>query len=78
MSLIQSLTVKEDYLLDVLLDNGSRIVLNLKNRLGTVRFGLLADRDFFGKATVTADGRFIRWDDRLEISVNELFQLAQK
>jgi hypothetical protein len=76
VSQIKSITLKADYRLEALLDNGSSITLNLKPRLGTVRFGLLADPEFFSRATT--DGSFIRWGDRVEISVNELFQLAQK
>jgi len=76
MSLIQSIAIKDDYRLEALLDNGSSITLNLKSRLGTVRFGLLADPTFF--ATAKTDGCFIRWGSMVEISVSELFQLAQK
>jgi hypothetical protein len=76
MSHIQSVAVKEDYKLEALLDNGSSIILNMKPRLGTVRFGMLADPAVF--AATTTDGRFIHWGNLVEISLNELFQLAQK
>ena len=76
MSRIQSISTKEEYQVEVLLDNGSSIILSLKSRLGTIRFGPLADPELFARATT--DGSFIRWDDKLEISVSELFQLAQK
>jgi hypothetical protein len=76
MSLIQNITVKDDYKLEVLLQNGSSITLNLKPRLDTLRFGQLADPAFFAQATT--DGSFIRWGTRVEISASELFQLAQK
>lgn len=76
MSLIQSIAIKDDYRLEVLLDNGSSITLSLKSRLGTVRFGILTDPLFF--ATAKNDGCFIRWGRLVEISVSELFQLAQK
>lgn len=76
MSRIQSLSVQDEYKLEVLLDNGSSITLNLKNRLGTVRFGVLADPAVF--ATATTDGSFICWDNLVEISLSELFQLARK
>jgi hypothetical protein len=76
MSLIQNITVKDDYKLEVLLQNGSSITLNLKPRLDTLRFGQLADPAFFAQATT--DGSFIRWGPRVEISASELFQLAQK
>jgi hypothetical protein len=67
---------REAYRLEVLLDNGSMLVLNLESRLRTIRFGLLSDRALFEQATT--DGSFIRWGNRLEISVNEIFELAQK
>ena len=76
MSRIRSIAVKEDYRLEALLDNGSSITLNFKSRLGTVRFGMLADPVLF--AAATTDGYFVRWGNLVEISVSELFQLAQK
>lgn len=67
---------REDYLLEVVLDTGSRVLLNMKGRLGTVRFEMLADRAFFKKAAT--NGSFVLWEDKIEISVSEVFQLAQK
>lgn len=75
MSRIQSIAIKEGYKVEVLLDNESSVTLSLKNRLGTVRFGRLADPEVFRKATT--DGSFICWDN-IEISLSELFYLAQK
>jgi hypothetical protein len=43
LSRIQNIAIKADYQLEALLDNGSSITLNLKPRLGTIRFALLAD-----------------------------------
>ncbi len=62
--------------MEVELDNGSTIILNFSNRLHTVRFGMLADMDFFRRAVT--DGDFVRWDNKIEISAREVFQLAQK
>ena len=76
MNLIKKVLPLQDYRLEVMLDNGSSITLNLAGRLSNVRFSLLADQDFFGR--VTTDGKYIRWEDKIEISVNEVFQLAQK
>ena len=76
MSKITGLVPQENYRLEVLLDNGSSVILNLESRLETIRFGMLADRELFQRAVT--DGNFIRWDNKVEISVNELFQLAQK
>lgn len=76
MSKITGLVPQDDYRIEVILDNGSSVTLNLESRLQTVRFGILADKEFFKRAVT--DGSYIRWDGEVEISVNELFQLAQK
>ena len=62
--------------LEVGLTNGSSITLDFTGRLGTVRFGLLADPVFFRRAET--DGTIVRWDNKIEISAGELFQLVQK
>ncbi|AET70826.1 Protein of unknown function (DUF2442) [Desulfosporosinus orientis DSM 765] len=76
MSRIKSVVPKGDYRLEVQLDNGSSVTLNLESRLQTVRFGMLSDKQFF--KTATTDGICIRWDNKIEISINEVFQLVQK
>ena len=76
MSRIKSVVPKEDYRLEVLLDNGSCVTLNLESRLQTVRFGMLSDKQFFKR--VTTDGICIRWENKIEISLSEVFHLAQK
>ena len=76
MSRIISVTPLEGYCLEVMLENGSGIILNLEPRLHTVRFGILADIAFFNKAAT--DGVCITWEGKIEISLSELFQLAQR
>lgn len=76
MSKITGLVPQEDYRLEVLLDNGSGVTLNLESRIHTVRFGILEDKELFKRAVT--DGSYIRWDNKVEISVTEVFQLAQK
>lgn len=76
MSRIVSVIPKEDYCLEIVLDNGSSVNLSLKSRLGTIRFGILADETFFQKAVT--DGYCISWEGKVEISLSEVFQLAQK
>ena len=76
MSNIIEVRTKENYCLEVRMENGSSVVLNLESRLQTVRFGVLADRELFSRAVT--DGTYIRWDKKVEISVDEVFQLAQK
>ncbi len=76
MARIIRATPRENYCLEVMLDTGSSIVLSFKNRLETIRFGMLADQEFFKK--VTTDGICISWEDKIEISLSEVFQLAQR
>lgn len=76
MSHIKGVVPKDDYRLEVLLDNGSSVMLNLESRLQTVRFGMLSDKQFFKRATT--DGICIHWDNKVEISLSEVFHLAQK
>lgn len=76
MSQIKNVVPHEGYKLELFLDNGSSVTLNMESRLQTVRFGMLADKEFFRQ--VTTDGKYIRWDDKIEMSVNEAFQLAHK
>jgi hypothetical protein len=73
---IAKVTPKERYQLEVQLDNGTTVILNLAARLGTLRFTMLADQSFFD--SVTTDGQFVRWRDQLEISVNEVFEMAKR
>ncbi|PKM76506.1 MAG: hypothetical protein CVU90_12425 [Firmicutes bacterium HGW-Firmicutes-15] len=76
MSAITSVIPREDYRLEVLMENGSSVILNLADRLNTVRFGMLADQEYFQR--VITDGTVVRWGNLLEISASEIFQLAQK
>ena len=73
---IKSVMPKDDYLLEVQLENGSSVILDFTSRLHTVRFAMLADKELFRRAVT--DGDFVRWDNKIEISVSEVFQLAQK
>ena len=73
---IKSVIPKEGHRLEVQLENGSSVILDFSTRIHTVRFGMLADKEFFGRAAT--DGDFVRWDSSIEISVSEVFQLAQK
>jgi Protein of unknown function (DUF2442). len=66
----------ENYCLEVQLENGSSVILSLRSRLGTARFGLLEDEAFF--RTVATDGNCIRWGNKIELSISEIFQLVQK
>jgi len=76
MSRIVSVTPKDDYCLEVVLDDGTSVTMDFKSRLHTVRFSILSDKEYFN--TVTTDGTFVRWNYKIEISASEVLQLAQK
>ena len=76
MTRIKEVHPKKDYQLEVLLDNGSAIVLDLEPKLKTLRFGLLRDTEFFQCAET--DGSMIQWDGKVEISIGEVFQIIKK
>ena len=76
MTQIKEVTPKEDYRLEVTLDNGSAIILNLKPKLNTLRFGLLRDAEFFRCAET--DGSMISWGGKVEISVTEVMDMIRK
>jgi len=76
MSRIVSVTPKDDYCIEVVLDNGNSVMIDFTSRLHTVRFSLLSDKDYFN--TVTTDGAFVRLNYKIEISVSEIFELAQR
>lgn len=76
MSRIKGITPLDGYRLEIMLDNGSEIILNLESRLHTVRFSMLSDKAFFNKAAT--DGICVTWEGKIEISLSEIFQLAQK
>ncbi|MBS7525236.1 MAG: hypothetical protein PWP51_2916 [Clostridiales bacterium] len=67
---------KAKHQLEVLLDNGSSITLNLAPKLQTIRFGLLSDETFFRR--VETDGTVIHWDHKVEISLSEVLSLLKK
>lgn len=73
---IIKVTAREQHRLEVLLDNDTTIILNMATRLNSIRFIALKDQSFFAKAR--ADDQYIRWGKQVEISLSELFHLAQK
>ncbi|MBP7177252.1 MAG: DUF2442 domain-containing protein [Thermoclostridium sp.] len=76
MSRIKGVAPLDDYRLEIMLDNGSNIILNMGSRLHTVRFIMLSDKEFFKK--VSTDGFCITWEGKIELSYREIIQLIQK
>ena len=73
---IATVVARGEYRLEVTFDNGTAVILNMAARLGHIRFMALADVRVF--ENVSTDGQFIRWGNKAEVSLNEVFQLAQK
>ncbi len=73
---IIKVNAREQYRLEVLLNNDNTIILNMAARLNSIRFSVLKDQSFFKSATT--DGQYIRWGKQVEISLSEVFHLAQK
>ncbi len=65
----------ENYRMEVEFSNGSIVILNLENKLHTIRFSALRDRKLFESATT--DGISILWNKMLEISATEVFEIAK-
>lgn len=76
MTQIKRVIPNDDYLLEVQLENGNSMIIDFSHKLHTVRFGMLDDKTFFQRART--DGNFVRWDNKIELSASELFQMAQK
>ena len=73
---IKSVVPRDNYRLEVDLENGNSLTVDFTGKLGTVRFGVLADPELFLRAKT--DGTIVKWDNKAEISAGELFMLAQK
>lgn len=65
----------EGYRMEVRLDNGNVVILNLESKLRTARFRQLRDKKLFDSAIT--DGESIRWNDLVEISITEILEILQ-
>lgn len=74
MSRIKNVIPEDDYRLRVFMENDETLLLDFKGRLKTARFGILADPDFFRKATT--NGIVISWQGKLELSITEVLQFG--
>jgi hypothetical protein len=63
-----------NHIITVYLNNGSAVKLDMSVKLHTARFGGLADESVFMKATT--DGRFVRWTPMIEMSINDVLDVA--
>ena len=73
---IISIRPMDGYFMEVKFSNGSTVILNLEKKLRTVRFSPLRDKGLFQSAAT--DGNSIRWNELIEISATEVFDIAKK
>ena len=66
----------DGYFMEVKFSNGSTVILNLAKKLCTVRFSPLRDKSLF--QSTTTDGNSIRWNELIEISATEVFDIAKR
>lgn len=75
MPTILSVRPLEGYKMEINFVNGNSVILNMANKLRTIRFEPLKDKGLFDRAVT--DGESIIWNNMIEISTTEVFQLAQ-
>ena len=66
LSKIRNVQPKENYLLEITMEDERVLKLDFSKKLGTIRFGLLEDKDFFKEAIT--DGCYVRWRNLIAIS----------
>jgi len=74
MSKITAAIPGDDYLLTICLDNNHSITLDIKNKLHTIRFSELRDKQVFNAAKT--DGKQVYWPSGLSIAVNEIMEIV--
>ena len=71
---ISGIRPKENYVMEIFLNNNSSVSLDLSVKLHTARFAGLKNPGIFESATT--DGRSVRWTEFMEISISEIFDIA--
>lgn len=75
MAHILGICPMQEYRMEIRFDNGTSFILDLTNKLHTIRFGPLSDKQLF--ASAVTDGTRIYWNDLIELSTAEIFHLIQ-
>lgn len=75
MSKIKNVQPMENYLIKVELNDGKTLILNLAYKLNTIRFQQLKDQELFKSATT--DGYCIHWNELIELSTTEIFEISE-
>lgn len=73
---ISRVNAQDNHHLEVFLQNGCILTIDFSSKLNTTRFSLLDDIEYF--RTAFTDGVCVRWNGTVEVSLSELFDIAQK
>lgn len=74
MPTIRSIRPLEGYQMEINFVNSDTVILDMTNKLRSIRFEPLKDKSLFDSAVT--DGESIIWNSMIEISTTEVFQLA--
>lgn len=67
----------DNYIMDIRLSNGHRILFNMKPKLSTARFAHIHSIQHFNEGKVI-DGKLVRWNPITELSLNEMLLNLEK
>ena len=74
MRTITNLTVINDFIIELTYDNSEKIKIDFKNKIN--KGGIykpLNDKDYFLTVQISSNGRFIHWNDDIEICADALW-----
>ncbi len=72
MSRITTANPKDDYSLEIHLDNGHIVIYNMKQRLKTIRFSKLSNHQVFQTFHIENENTLV-WDNLCQITIDEIF-----
>lgn len=76
MPKIKAVEPMDGYRLEIGFNNGNTVILDLTDKVQTTRFRQLLETKFFRQ--IKTDGDRVYWNELTEMSVTELFELAQQ
>lgn len=77
MSKIVKVVARDDHTLEIEMDNGHKIIYDMKPRLDAVRFHVLTDVDKFRSVHVE-NGNTLVWDSLCQLTIGEIISLVAR
>ena len=77
MPRIVSVKAKDAYMLEIQLDNGHKIIYDMKPRLRTVRFCELTDLNRFQDVQIENENTLV-WDSFCQITIDEIINSIER